>query len=130
MLNKIKVENNNYEIVSQAIEEFQPDLVYIWSLRGISLSPINAIDDKKVPKIFEIGDFWMKGFIRQEKSFKIKQFIKSLLPFTHTKKVTIEPTICVSQWVADEMKTKYNAKNNYVFPNATAVPEALTNKQD
>lgn len=130
ILDKCIVEHHNYNVVSDAIDAFKPDLVYIWSLRGIGMSAVQAVDAKQVPKIFEIGDFWMKGFLRDSLSFKLKQFVKSLIPFTYTKKIPLEPNICVSHWVAEEMKNKYKTTQNYVFPNSINIPDQFYEKNN
>lgn len=117
-------EYHNYKTVMNAIKTTKPDLVYFWSLRGIGLSVIEAAQKQNIPKVFEIGDFWMYGY-RQQGSI-LKQKIKSFLPFLNDKNIPITPTICVSEWVAKEMKNVYKSDTTYVYPNATLVPKKKT----
>jgi len=114
-------EYHNYKTVMDAIKTTKPDLVYFWSLRGIGLSVIEAAQKQNIPKVFEIGDFWMYGYM--QKGSRLKQKIKSFLPFLNKKNIPITPTICVSQWVAKEMKNVYKSDTTYVYPNATLVPK-------
>jgi hypothetical protein len=72
ILNKSFVEHHNYKITEKLIKDFKPDIIYFWSLRGIGLSVIEASEKYKIPKIFEIGDFWMKGFIHHNLQSSIK----------------------------------------------------------
>ena len=118
---KHKVEIYNYAVTKDIIKKISPDIVYLWSLRLISLSPAIAVQDLHIKRIFEIGDFWMKGYFSNTLFSKIKRFIKNLLPFTIGSKVDLSPAICVSNWVAKEMKDNYNTKQTYVIPNGTHI---------
>ncbi|SFV70068.1 Glycosyltransferase [hydrothermal vent metagenome] len=117
-------EYKNYKILQKHIQQFKPDLVYFWSLRGLGINMIKAVEEKSIPKVFEIGDFWMYGYTQP--SFKKK--IISLLPFIGRKKLNISPAICVSKWVQKEMKTVYNSEITYVSPNATFIPKVVLQK--
>ena len=120
-IEKTKGEYDNYQIVKSAIEKVQPDLVYFWSLRGLGLSVIRAANEKNIPKVFEIGDFWMAGYTQKKSG--LKQKIKSLIPVLKDQNIAISPAICVSRWVADEMKEKYSTAQTYTYPNATTIPQ-------
>ncbi|WP_294966830.1 glycosyltransferase, partial [Sulfurimonas sp.] len=104
-------EYKNYEIVLDTINIFKPDLVYFWSLRGLGINLIEAVQNQNIPKVFEIGDFWMYGYMQKES--KLKQIIKSFIPFFNTKKIKITPSICVSNWVAKEMQEVYKSDTTY-----------------
>jgi len=124
-LSKMQDENHNHRLLKEAIERFKPDLVYFWSLRGIGLGIIEAANNANIPKVFEIGDFWMKGYMHQKEPSTLKRALKTLIPFSHTQPVEIRPTICVSQWIADELVQEYKIVDNYVIPNGTTIPEQL-----
>ncbi len=117
-------EYHNYKVVMDAIKTTKPDLVYFWSLRGIGLSVIEAAQKQNISKVFEIGDFWMYGYMQQGST--LKQKIKSFLPFLNDENIPITPTICVSKWVAREMKNVYKSDTTYVYPNATLLPKKKT----
>lgn len=126
--NKLYTEHINYKQVYQKIQTFKPDIVFFWSLRGISLSVIEAVEELGVSKVFQIGDFWMKGFIREGWNFQLKQHIKSFLPLMHAKPIKIEPSICVSRWIAKEMYNRYKVTDSKVIPPFTFIPETLIEK--
>jgi glycosyltransferase involved in cell wall biosynthesis len=121
-------EYKNYKIISDAIRMIKPDLVYIWSLRGLGLYLIEAVEEQNIPKVFEIGDFWMYGYMQKES--KLKQIIKSFLPCFNTKEVKITPSICVSNWVAKEMQEVYKSDTTYTYPNATLIPKKKVYKNN
>jgi glycosyltransferase involved in cell wall biosynthesis len=81
---------------------------------------LNATDEIKTPKVFEIGDFWMQGYM--QKGSRLKENIIKILPFLAKKDIDFSPSICVSKWIEAEMKTRYNTKQSYVIPNATNIP--------
>jgi len=119
---RMKIEHHNYKQTINAIKHYKPNLIYFWSLRKIGLGPIEAANKMNIPKVFEIGDFWMQSIIGREDQNSWKQKIKNLLPFTHTKPVKIEPAICVSKWVEREMREKYGTTHSWTIYNATRVP--------
>jgi glycosyltransferase involved in cell wall biosynthesis len=116
-------EHHNYTVLKEAIQSFKPDLVYYWSLRGIGLKALKASDEENIPKVFEIGDFWMQGYM--QKGSKLKESIRKTLPFLTKKKIDFSPAICVSKWIEEEMRTRYKTKQTYVIPNATHIPLAI-----
>ena len=120
LLHKKSDEYHNYRVMTDAIKTTKPDLVYFWSLRGIGLSVIQAAQKHNIPKVFEIGDFWMYGYM--QKGSKLKQKINSFLPFSKNQNIQITPTICVSEWIAKEMREIYKSDKTYVYPNATSIP--------
>jgi len=122
-INKKLDEYHNYNIVKNAIQTFQPDLIYYWSLRGLGIKILKNTEETKIPKIFEIGDFWMNGYMK--KSSNIKEFIKNSLPFIDKKDFDFSPSICVSKWIEEEMKIRYKTKKSYVIPNGTDIPLAI-----
>ena len=119
--NKYNIEEFNYHVTENIIQITKPDIIYIWSLRLISLSPLWAIEKTKIKKIFEIGDFWMKGFLNNNFFSKLKRGIKNLLPFGISKEVSISPAICISNWMVDIMKKQYGSQKIHVVPNGTHI---------
>ena len=119
--NKYDIEEYNYHVTEEIIQKEKPDIIYVWSLRLVSLSPLWIIEKRKIKKIFEIGDFWMKGFLRNNFLSELKRGIKNILPFSKSQKVTISPSICISNWMVDIMKEEYNSRKVYVVPNGTTL---------
>lgn len=120
---KHQVETHNYKVTQNVIKDFSPDIVYLWSLRLISLSPAMAVQNLHIKKIFEIGDFWMKGYLSSNFLSKIKRMIKNILPFTIGSKIELSPAICVSKWVAKEMEKTYETKQIHIIPNGTNIQQ-------
>ena len=61
-----KLEEHNHRAFSEAIAEFQPDLVYVWSLRGLSKSLIFALRRSRLPAVYDIADRWLADEVRQD----------------------------------------------------------------
>jgi len=128
--NKHDVEEFNYSVTEDIIQMTQPDIIYIWSLRLISLSPLWAIEKTKIKKIFEIGDFWMKGFLNNSFLPKLKRGIKNILPLGNAQEVNISPAICISNWMVDIMKNQYGSQKIHVVPNGTNISEQKCKEKD
>ena len=128
--NKYDIEKFNYNVTEEIILKTKPDIIYVWSLRLISLSPLWAIEKIKIKKIFEIGDFWMKGFLNDSFIAKLKRGIKNHLPFGNSREVSISPAICISNWMVEIMKEKYGSQKIYVVPNGTKISENRSIQKD
>jgi glycosyltransferase involved in cell wall biosynthesis len=61
-----KLEEHNHRAFREAIAEFQPDLVYVWSLRGLSKSLIFALRRSRLPAIYDIADRWLADEVRED----------------------------------------------------------------
>lgn len=122
------VEEFNYETTQDVIKKIKPDLVYIWSLRLVSLSPIWAVEKEKIKKVFEIGDFWMKGFLANNFMSKLKREVKQLLPGFKAIDIKIDPIISVSKWMIPEMKEFYGTQNIFQIPNGTKITKEKSSK--
>jgi glycosyltransferase involved in cell wall biosynthesis len=115
-------EHYNYKQIKKALKKYKPDLVYFWSLRGIGLGVIEAVEHTNITKVFEIGDFWMQGYLDHLDPNSWRQKLKAFIPFSHTKPVKIEPAICVSKWVEKEMQARYHTTQSYTIYNGTQIP--------
>jgi glycosyltransferase involved in cell wall biosynthesis len=116
-IQKNYVEKYNYKVVKDIIESIDFDLVYIWNQKSISTAPTIAVQDSRVRHIFEIGDFWMDAYYRNGFMARANRFLKRILPFTVGGYIDFNPIITVSNWVADEMRDRYNSKDIYIIPN-------------
>src|SRR3989442_2279816 len=54
-----KLEERNHRVLSEAIAECEPDLVYVWSLCGLSKSLIFALRHTRLPTYYDIADLWL-----------------------------------------------------------------------
>ena len=127
--NKYDIEVHNYNIVKQTIEDIKPDIVCFWNLQSLSYSPVNAAIDCKTKYIFELGDVWPEAYISSSVKEKLKRTIKKYLPFYKGGgELVIDPAICVSSWMAGQMK-KFGNKECYIIPRSIKAPESITHKK-
>jgi len=124
--NKYLVEKYNYQVTKELIHCIKPNLVYFWSIKGISIAPVMAVQDAGVKRLFEIGDFWPGTYLQPGFSAQLKRRLKALIPFTVGGRMEISPVVAVSKWVGDEMKEKYGSRDVFVVPNGINVPEFVT----
>jgi len=61
-----KLEERNHGVLSEAIAEFEPELVYVWSLRGLSKSLIFALRHSRLPAVYDIADRWLADDVRED----------------------------------------------------------------
>jgi glycosyltransferase involved in cell wall biosynthesis len=61
-----RIEEQNNRVLQEVIAEFQPDLVHVWSLRGLSKSFIFALRNSRLPTVYDIGDHWLSTDLRED----------------------------------------------------------------
>lgn len=125
-LNKHLVERHNYRCTREAIAELLPDIVYFGSLKAISIAPALAVQKLQVPRIYDIGDDWLKTYSAQDFSSRVFRWLKRKLPGFVGGKVHLDPVIVPSQWMAAELKNLYGCKDLHIVPRAIALPKTYT----
>ncbi len=61
-----EIEEHNNAVVREVITNYQPDLIYVWSLQGLSKSIIFTLRNTKVPTVYEISDDWLINGLRAD----------------------------------------------------------------
>jgi glycosyltransferase involved in cell wall biosynthesis len=49
----------NYNKSRSVISTIQPDVVYVWHMESVSISPILAAQDLDIPIVFRLPDYWL-----------------------------------------------------------------------
>lgn len=122
MRNKHEVEKFNYSITMQIMEFVKPDLVYFGNIKAISIAPVIAVQKTAIPRVFDIGDDWLKTYLGRGVKNSIKRWLKAALPWTIGGKIRLDPVIAISQWIGQEMASKYHSKDVSVIPRGIALP--------
>ena len=55
----LALEAHNHRTLQQALDTFQPDLVYVWNLGGISKSLLHRLAQSDLPVAFYLSDHWI-----------------------------------------------------------------------
>lgn len=127
---KWHVERQNYQITALAIQRFQPDVIYVWSQRGISLAPLYAAEDAAVPRVFEMGDMWPDSYFKSGFKARLRRFVKGLIPGLQQRTLRLPHVICVSQWLAAELQRRYAVQSLQVIPNGVPLPARSATPQE
>lgn len=61
-----KVEIHNHRALREALEDFQPDLVHVWSLHGLSKSLIFGLHNARLPTVYDVADHWLSTDLRAD----------------------------------------------------------------
>lgn len=61
-----ELEARNNSVLREAITEFVPDLVHVWSLRGLSKSLLLTLRRTNVPTAFDVADTWLAEELRED----------------------------------------------------------------
>lgn len=63
-LKELEIYNN--QVVREVIQNYQPELIYVWSLQGLSKSIIFTLRNTKIPTVYDIADDWMSEGLKQD----------------------------------------------------------------
>jgi glycogen(starch) synthase len=61
-----QIETYNNAVVMETIDWFQPELVYVWSLQGLSKSFIFTLRNSRIPTVYDVADDWLANGIRED----------------------------------------------------------------
>jgi glycosyltransferase involved in cell wall biosynthesis len=61
-----ELEGHNNEVVREVIHNYQADLIYIWSLQGLSKSIIFTVRNTKIPTVYDVADDWMSHGLKED----------------------------------------------------------------
>lgn len=64
-------EVHNRRAIRQALAAFRPDLVYVWSLQNISLTPIMFAQQTGVPVVFYSSDEWLAHWAQRDRWLQV-----------------------------------------------------------
>jgi glycogen(starch) synthase len=53
------LETHNHEVLRETISDFKPDVIYVWSLHGLSKSLIFTLHHINLPLAYDVGDYWI-----------------------------------------------------------------------
>ncbi|HEY1169938.1 MAG TPA: glycosyltransferase family 4 protein [Verrucomicrobiae bacterium] len=53
------LETHNHEVLRETLNEYKPDLVYVWSLHGLSKSLIFTLHQSGRPLAYDVSDYWI-----------------------------------------------------------------------
>ncbi len=60
------LELHNNSVLMEALEEFKPDVVHVFSLAGISKSLVFTLYNSKVPVAYDVFDHWLSANVRED----------------------------------------------------------------
>jgi glycosyltransferase involved in cell wall biosynthesis len=126
--NKHMVEKHNHRLTLKACALLKPDLVYFGNQKAISISPTLAVQKLKLPRVFDIGDDWLKTYLGNGFTARLFRMLKRLIPFTIGGDVKLDPVIVPSRWMADELKAKYHCSVLHIIPRGIALPKPNARK--
>jgi len=61
-----KLETHNHRVLSETVASFQPDVIHVWSLHGLSKSLVFALRNSRLPVVYDVADRWLAVELRQD----------------------------------------------------------------
>ncbi|MEO6033886.1 MAG: glycosyltransferase family 4 protein [Verrucomicrobiota bacterium] len=60
------LEVHNSSVVTEVVREFQPDVIHVFSLHGLSKSLIFTLRNTKLPTVYDVADHWLSAGVRED----------------------------------------------------------------
>ena len=60
------LEEHNNEALRETIAAFQPDVIHVFSLNGLSKSLIFTLRNSRLPTVYDVADYWMANGIAED----------------------------------------------------------------
>jgi glycogen synthase len=61
-----RLEAHNHYVLRETIEDFQPDLIHVFSLYGLSKSLIFSLRNARLTTVYDVADYWLADGIRED----------------------------------------------------------------
>jgi glycosyltransferase involved in cell wall biosynthesis len=61
-----RVEVHNHQALAETLAAFQPDLIHVFSLHGLSKSLIFSLRNSRLPTVYDVSDYWLADGIRED----------------------------------------------------------------
>jgi len=61
-----RTESHNHLALQETIASFQPDLIHVFSLHGLSKSLIFSLRNARLPTVYDVADYWLADGLRDD----------------------------------------------------------------
>lgn len=61
-----EMEIHNNQVLQETLDSYQPEIVFVWSMQGLSKSLIFTLRNSRVPTGYDVGDDWLSRGIRTD----------------------------------------------------------------
>jgi glycogen(starch) synthase len=61
-----KLELHNNAALSEVIAQFQPEIIHVFSLHGLSKSLMFTIRNTRIPTVFDVADYWLAQGVKDD----------------------------------------------------------------
>lgn len=61
-----ELEKHNHQTLELTIREFEPDLIHIWNMGGVSKSLLHRLEAGNIPVVYDISDHWIARSLRAD----------------------------------------------------------------
>lgn len=60
------LEIHNSTVAKEVVERYQPDVIHVFSLHGLSKSLIFTLRNTKLPTVYDVADHWLSAGVRED----------------------------------------------------------------
>lgn len=60
------LEKHNHRTLQSMLDEFQPDLVHVWNMGGLSKSLLHRLENSGFPMVYDVSDHWIARSLRAD----------------------------------------------------------------
>lgn len=60
------LERHNHQTLEHALQDFEPDLIHVWNMGGLSKSLLHRVEASGLPVVYDISDHWIARSLRAD----------------------------------------------------------------
>ncbi|BCU79588.1 hypothetical protein llg_43030 [Luteolibacter sp. LG18] len=60
------LEKHNHAVLREEIADFQPDLIHVWNMGGVSKSLLLRLEGQKIPVVYDVSDHWIARSLKAD----------------------------------------------------------------
>ncbi len=115
----------DYRIARRLILSLSPDIIYIWNMGHLSLSPLAAAQDLGLPLVFTLADYWLLQCY-QELCLEPNRYKRNYRLFIHGLKY-FDPIQCPYSIVTNPILKHHYVKAGFPTEHLAVIPAGLQN---
>lgn len=117
----------NKSTAARVIEDFEPDVAYVWNLGGVSIGPVLAAQEARIPTVFRIEDYWLaelKENLLSARNFAERWYRVAVSGSRGLASIDVSRMLVISRWVRDRyLALGFPVEKAVVLPGG--VPRAI-----
>lgn len=114
------------QTATEAVQNFQPDLIYVWNMDWTSIAALYQLQQLGKPMIYHFGAPWLCTYaerakhLRRDFFFRLYRWLSGQTRGWDYRKLRIDLALCMTDFIKREL-----VGGNWIKPNSPLVPQGF-----